>query len=124
MATRISRLGAKAIIVDGRVRDLSELRSLTSEMPIWSKSTSIIGTGGEAKAWGTNVEMTIGGTIVRPGDIGVVDEEEVGVVVIPKEDLEDVLRMLPKMVEADERVMEDVRGGGDVGTAFKTHRGK
>jgi regulator of RNase E activity RraA len=124
MAARIKHLGARAIVVDGRVRDLATLRNLAGEMPIWSRGTSVIGAAAEAKAWGTNVELLIGGTSVMPGDIGVVDEEENGVVVIPKEDLEEVLRILPGLVEADERVMASVVAGGEVGEAFKKYRGK
>jgi regulator of RNase E activity RraA len=124
MAARIKHLGAVAVVVDGRVRDLSALRRFAAEMPIWSRGTSIIGAGAETKAWGFNVEVQIGQCFVEPGDIGVIDEEELGVVVIPKDALEEVLQMLPKLVEADEKVMEDVLVGGEVGEAFKKHRGK
>lgn len=124
MAARIRHLGARAIVVDGRVRDLGTLRNLTAVMPIWSRGTSVIGAAAEAKAWGTNVELLIGGTSVMPGDIGIIDEEENGVVVIPKEDLDEVLRILPRLVEADEKVMADVVRGGEVGEAFKKYRGK
>ena len=127
MAARIRTLGARAVVVDGRVRDLATLRNLASEgegMPIWSRGTSVIGAAAEAKAWGTNVEVLVGGCSIMPGDIGVIDEEELGVVVIPKEDLEEVLRILPALVEADEKVMADVLAGGEVGAAFKKYRGK
>jgi regulator of RNase E activity RraA len=124
MAARMCHLGAKAVVVDGRVRDLRTLRDLSADMPIWTRSTSIIGAGAEAKAWCTNVEVLVGQTSVMPGDIGIIDEEELGVVVIPKEDLEEVLELLPKLVGADERVMEDVLAGGEVGEAFKKYRGK
>jgi len=124
MAARMRTLGARAVIVDGRVRDLSTLRNLAADMPIWSRGTSVIGAAAEAKAWGTNVELLIGHASVMPGDIAVVDEEENGVVVIPKEDLEEVLRVLPRLVEADEKVMAEVMAGGEVGEAFKKYRGK
>ncbi|KIW02487.1 uncharacterized protein PV09_06290 [Verruconis gallopava] len=124
MAARMRALGATAVVVDGRVRDLSTLRNLSSDMPIWSKGTSIIGAGAETKAWCTNVEIQVGQCFVAPGDIAMIDEEELGVVVIPKEDLEEVLRMLPKLVDADAKVMEDVLAGGEVGEAFKKYRGK
>ena len=124
MAARMRHLGAKAVVVDGRVRDLGTLRNLSAEMPVWSRGTSVIGAAAEAKAWGTNVELMIGNVSVMPGDIAMIDEEENGVVVIPKEDLEEVLRVLPKLVEADERVMAEVVAGGEVGEAFKKYRGK
>lgn len=124
MAARMKTLGARAVVVDGRVRDLTTLRNLSKDMPIWSRGTSIIGAGAETKAWCTNVEVQIGQCFVAPGDVCMIDEEESGVVVIPKEDLEEVLRILPGLVEADEKVMEDVVAGGEVGAAFKKYRGK
>ena len=46
-----------------------------------------------------------------------------GVIVIPKEKVADVVEMLPKLIEADERVKEDVKKGMTVKEAFKKHRG-
>jgi regulator of RNase E activity RraA len=117
-------LRAKAVVVDGRVRDVSTLRQLSGDMPIWSRGTSVVGAGAETKAWGTNVELRIGEVSVMPGDIGIVDEEEGGVVIIPKEDLDEVLRMLPGMVEADAKVEAEVIAGGTVGEAFAKYRSK
>ena len=42
--------------------------------------------------------------------------------VIPQDKLDDVLELLPKLTQADERVLEDVRNGGTVSEAFKKHR--
>jgi len=123
MAARIKILGARAVLVDGRVRDLVALRGLSKDMPIWSRGTSIVGAGAEAKAWCTNVQVQVGQCFVGPGDVCMIDGEELGAVVIPKEALSDVLNLLPKLVEADERVMQDVLGGGEVGVAFKKYRG-
>lgn len=47
-----------------------------------------------------------------------------GVVVIPQEKVEQVIEMLPGIVEADERVKEDVVKGMTVHEAFKKHRGQ
>ena len=41
---------------------------------------------------------------------------------IPKEKVEEVLEMLPRLVEADERVIEDVKRGVSVSEAFRRHR--
>lgn len=53
-----------------------------------------------------------------------IDPEELGVVSIPRGLLGKVLEMLPKLVEADGKVIRDVEGGMTVGEAFKLHRGK
>ena len=46
-----------------------------------------------------------------------------GVVVIPLEKVGEVVEMLPRIVEADDRVKEDVEKGVSVQEAFKRHRG-
>lgn len=65
MALRISKLGAKGVLVDGRVRDVRYLKE-SVDMPIWSKSTSIVATSGECKAHAVNVPITVGPTKVEP----------------------------------------------------------
>jgi regulator of RNase E activity RraA len=121
MAARMVKLGAKGVVVDGRVRDLDTLRGLG--VPIWTRGTSIVGAAGESKAWAVNVEVHIGNVTVEPGDLVMIDPAESGVVVIPRRAIDKVLEMLPKLVEADENVMAMVVGGGEVGDAFRKFRG-
>jgi regulator of RNase E activity RraA len=64
MAVRMKVLGAKGVIVDGRVRDLEAVKELG--IPVWAKGTSIVGAGAEAKAWATNVPVQFEHTIVEP----------------------------------------------------------
>lgn len=121
MAQRMVKLGARGIVVDGRVRDLDTLRGLN--IPIWTKGTSIVGAAGESKAWAVDVQIYVGGVSVEPGDLVMIDPAESGVVVVPRKAVDEVLRMLPKLVEADENVMAMVLNGGEVGEAFRKFRG-
>jgi regulator of RNase E activity RraA len=59
---------------------------------------------------------------VKPGDL-VFSDATNGVVVIPEDKVNDVISMLPALVEADNRVKEEVRKGMTVQEAFKKHRG-
>ncbi|OCL00202.1 DlpA domain-containing protein [Cenococcum geophilum 1.58] len=120
MAVRMKVLGARGIVTDGRVRDLETLGSLG--LPVWSRATSTIGAGAEAKAWAHNVPITISGVQITPGDIIVIDPSENGIVSIPQTKLDAVLELLPRLVAADEKVIEDVEKGVDVGEAFRRHR--
>jgi hypothetical protein len=52
-----------------------------------------------------------------------IDPGSRAVVSIPAKALPKVLSLLPKLVEADEKVMIDVEAGVDVAEAFKKHRG-
>jgi hypothetical protein len=53
-----------------------------------------------------------------------VDSVERGAVCIPRNLLSKVLEMVPKLVAADVKVVEDVEAGSTVAEAFKKHRGK
>jgi regulator of RNase E activity RraA len=68
------------------------------------------------------VPLDLDGTIVNPGDL-VFSDAVNGVIVIPQDKVGDVISMLPALVEADDRVKEDVKKGMTVQEAFKKHRG-
>ena len=106
MAARMQHLGAEGIVVDGRVRDITALNQ--TQLPIWSKATSVIGAGAE--------------TVVEAGDIIMIDPFENGVVAVPQGKVEELLELLPKLVEADEKVVADVGSGVSVEEAFRRHR--
>lgn len=121
MAARMEYLGAEGIVVDGRVRDLVALNETT--LPIWSKGTSIIGAGAETKCHARNVAVQVGETVVKPGDIVMIDPFENGVVAVPQGKVDELLEILPTLVGADEKVIADVKLGVSVQEAFKRHRG-
>ncbi|CZR57034.1 related to dlpA protein [Phialocephala subalpina] len=121
MALRMKVLNAQGVVVSGRVRDVVELGS--TGLPIWAKATSIVGAGAESKPHAVQVPLNIDGTIINPGDL-VFSDIVNGVVVIPQEQLSSVIELLPRLVEADDRVKEDVSQGVTVQDAFKMHRGQ
>lgn len=120
MAARMKHLGVRGVVIDGRVRDLVSLAE--TNMPIWSKGTSIIGAGAETKFAGSACPLRIGQTTVCPGDLVYIDPDENGVVAVPKEKLHEVLELLPKLVGADVKVATDVEDGVSVAEAFQRHR--
>lgn len=120
MATRMKVLGVRAVVVNGRVRDMAELKK--AGLSVWGRGQSTVGAGAEAKAVARNVPIDVGGVTVNPGDILFCDPLE-GVVVIPQALLDEVLSLMPKLVAADDWVKEDVANGSKVFDAFKKHRG-
>ena len=66
--------------------------------------------------------MDLDGTIVNPGDL-VFSDSVNGVIVIPQDKVSELVSILPGLVEADDRVKEDVQTGMTVQEAFKKHRG-
>ncbi|GAB1733586.1 hypothetical protein NU195Hw_Modified_515t1 [Hortaea werneckii] len=107
------------------------------EFTVWSRGTSTVGTGLAAQAWCVDVPLSLATADndastttsassetlqVHPGDIIVCDEGERGGVVIPLAKLDEVLKLLPGLKEADEKCIADVEGGVDVREAFRRHR--
>ena len=119
MALRMSKLGAKAVVVSGRVRDIDELQAVG--MPIWARDKSTVGTSAEAKPYAVQVPIHVGELEIKPGDIVVCDPTN-GVVVIPKELLDDVLRIMPTLEQNDAKVKEAVENGLSVAEAFARFR--
>ncbi|KAF2657943.1 hypothetical protein K491DRAFT_703191 [Lophiostoma macrostomum CBS 122681] len=120
MAARMRHLGVRGVIVDGRVRDLDTLRGIAHDVPIWAKGTSVVGAGAQTRFHAKDVEVCIGEVRVRAGDVVMIDGEERGAVVVPRERVEEVLGLVGGLVGADERVMRDVEGGGSVATQLRT----
>lgn len=70
MAMRISKIPAVGVLVDGRVRDVKQLRELIG-IPIWCKGNSTVATSAECKAHAMNVPIEIGKTLVCQVSISV-----------------------------------------------------
>ncbi|EGX50956.1 hypothetical protein AOL_s00054g692 [Orbilia oligospora ATCC 24927] len=120
VAARIQKLGSLAIIVDGRIRDITELKNLGVD--VWAKGTSTVGAGGESKCVAVGVEIEVEGVKVVPGDIIFADPVN-GVVSIPQDKLDAVLELLPKITGADDKVRIDVlQNNSGLQEAFKKHR--
>jgi 4-hydroxy-4-methyl-2-oxoglutarate aldolase len=90
-------------ILDGGVRDLSEIRR-DYGFPVYARDVSPGTTLGRFKTVAAQVPVEVGGVVVHPGDIIVADID--GVVVVPKDKAQEVLAM---SIEIDARELEQVR---------------
>ena len=86
LATQAKAHGAAAILVDASVRDLEELVEL--ELPVWARWVRVKGAGKDLA--GTIGEpVTVGGAVIRTGDVVVLDAD--GAAVVEHERIDDVL---------------------------------
>ena len=119
LALRMSKLGAKAVVVSSRFRDMDELQ--TTGMPVWARYKSMVSGSAEAIPYAIQVPIRVDGVEVKPRDIIVIDPTN-GVVVIPQELLDEVLRIIPTLEQNDAKVKEAVETGLSVAEAFAKFR--
>ncbi|MCA9878567.1 MAG: hypothetical protein KC442_12320 [Thermomicrobiales bacterium] len=113
-ATALVQRGVQGVIIDGAIRDLTEIRDLG--LPVFARGVTTMAPPhvgpGEA-----NVPIACGRIVVNPGDIIVADED--GIVAIPQHAAEQVLagaerrdRKLVPLIEQSQRggVSTDIQG--------------
>jgi regulator of RNase E activity RraA len=111
MSTRAKYLGAAGTIVDGRFRDLDEQRAL--DFPVFARDIGTAPPYELVKVAAVDVPVKLQtehqDMEIRPGDFLMGDMN--GVVVLPKEMAEDVIKIMTKKVPADEKLREAISKG-------------
>lgn len=96
LSTMAVKLGVAALVTDGLVRDIAEMRH--ANLPVWA--AGVLPTGPSFDGLGEiNTAISCGGVVVRPGDIVVADED--GVVVVAAAEAAQVGVRALEIVERD-----------------------
>ena len=94
------------IVVDGAIRDVEGVTRLG--MPAFSR-TVCPGSCDKDGPGEINVPISCGGTVVKPGDIVVGDDD--GVTVVPREHAEEVLALVAELMEREHKRIAEIRAG-------------
>jgi regulator of RNase E activity RraA len=101
--------GAAGVVTNGSCRDTDEL--ILEKIPVYSRYQGGGTRPGRIEAGSVNLPVTVGGVLVRPGDMVVADGD--GVVVVPREHIDEVARIAWDIAGGDKagrRKLYDQRG--------------
>lgn len=109
--------GIAGTVIDGACRDIALCIELG--YPIYSRSYSMRTGKDRVQIRDTNVPVTIGGVIVKPGDIIVGGAD--GVVALPQDREEEILSLAEEIERVEELIREAIRDGKTLREARKEH---
>lgn len=101
MATTAKVRGLAGAVIDGAVRDITEIRQIG--LPVWSRRVSPATSVGRMVSVDKQIPVTCGGITVRPGDYIVADAD--GVVVVPQEVADRVVELLRQYADKEARMV-------------------
>jgi len=106
--------GIEGVVIFGAARDVDEIKRLN--YPVFARH--VVPNAGEPKGFGEiNIELDIEGVKIRPGDWIVGDES--GIVVIPKEDAVEIANRALDVMEHENRIREEIKGGNTLSSVIK-----
>ena len=106
LATQVKVRGAAGILVDGSVRDVSELIELG--LPVWGHFIRVRGAT-KTKIGELNRTVTVGGTDIAPGDIVVMDGD--GGVRVKRGRVEEVLKASEERLAREDALRKKLLAG-------------
>jgi 4-hydroxy-4-methyl-2-oxoglutarate aldolase len=107
MALEMQNAGIVALVTDGLVRDAKEIRQM-QQFSVWCQGITPAAShkNGPAVVGGT---VSLGGTIIRDGDLVIADED--GVVIWPKEHVDDLLIWAQAKLQQDNARLVQLQEG-------------
>ena len=114
LTTAAQQRGAAGCVTDGLVRDVRQIREM--KFPVFHGGIGPLDTKGRARMVERDVPVECAGAAVRPGDIVFGDVD--GVVVIPREREEEVIRLALEKVSGENQSRDALRRGELLGAVF------
>ncbi|KUO71810.1 MAG: diguanylate cyclase [Clostridia bacterium BRH_c25] len=110
MAITATRMGIAGTVIDGVCRDIPAIKKI--KYPIFTKGTYMVTGKDRVFVDAVNVPVAVSGVQVKPGDIILGDET--GVLVIPVERAEEVLKVSLEIAQKEAIIEEAIRNGASL----------
>ena len=107
LTTAVLNGGCVGAVVDGAVRDVGKIRRMG--FPVMARGKCIYDSKDRQRVIDRDVPVEIGGVVFSPGDLVVADED--GIVVVPQQVEERVLKLAWEKVHAENEVRDAIRDG-------------
>lgn len=105
MATAAKARGMAGMVLDGAIRDIEEIRRLG--LPVFARAASPATAVGRFASVAKNVPVECAGVTIGPGDIIVAGED--GVVAVPKDKAEEVLKVAQEIDERESKMVPVIK---------------
>jgi regulator of RNase E activity RraA len=109
--------GLAGTVIDGVCRDVA--RALELKYPIFSRGRFMMTGKDRVQVDAMQVPVSIGGVLVRPGDLLVGNDD--GVVVVPHERAQEVLEVAQQISAAEEAILAEALAGTPLAQARARH---
>lgn len=109
--------GVTGAVIDGPVRDSGMI--IAKPYPVFASAICAADGAGRAEGVAHNVPITCGGVLVHPGDYILAEYD--GVVVIPHQHIEAVLKPAEEKVRGENTVRAELAAGEKMRTVFERH---
>jgi RraA family protein len=106
MMMMAQKKGVAGFVLDGAVRDVAAFHA--ADFPCWARAVTHRGPYKDGPGE-INVPVSIGGTVVSPGDLVVADED--GIVTVPAERVEAVLGLARRQADKEESIKLAINAG-------------
>jgi len=117
LSTATRNRGCVGAIVDGAVRDLAVMRSMS--FAVFARGTCMYDSKDRQRVVDLDVEVEIDGVRFRPGDLVLADAD--GVVVVPREVEAEAIQRAWDKVNAENVVRDSIRAGMKAGEVFRKY---
>ncbi|MGI9659273.1 MAG: RraA family protein [Gaiellaceae bacterium] len=115
MGTRVRVLGGRGAMIDGLTRDVSQL--IEMKFPVFCAGTSPADAKGRLDVIGIRAPISVGGVLVRDGELVIADAD--GCVVVPAEAENETIAKAREKVSGEDMVRDRLLDGDTLADVFR-----